>query len=141
MFITYYLFLLKQIHLIIMLNRVLLLIGFIALVGCNSQQTEGINTITVNELKSLISKDDIQLIDVRTPKEFSSGHINKARNINYFADNFKSIAQDLDKDKPVYVYCRSGKRSSKSTIILQELGFTQIFDLQGGYLEWERVHK
>jgi rhodanese-related sulfurtransferase len=124
-----------------MLNRIILFIGCILMLGCNSQQIEGINKITVNELKELISKDDIQLIDVRTPKEFSTGHINKARNINYFADNFKSIAKDLDKDKAVYVYCRSGKRSSKSAKILQELGFTQIFDLQGGYLEWERVNK
>ncbi|MFY7671727.1 rhodanese-like domain-containing protein [Tenacibaculum sp. MEBiC06402] len=124
-----------------MLNRIILLVGCIIMLGCNSQQTNGATLITSNELKAVLDKETVQLVDIRTPQEFSAGHIDKAINVNYFSDSFKSDINTLQKDKPVYLYCRSGNRSAKSARILQELGFTKIYDLQGGIIAWNSFNK
>lgn len=81
---------------------------------------------------------EVQLVDVRTPKEFAQGHIQNALNINYFSKNFKDSLGILDKDKPVYIYCRSGKRSAKSVSKFKEAGFNIIYELEGGMLNWRR---
>jgi rhodanese-related sulfurtransferase len=52
-------------------------------------------------------------------------------------DDFKQQVNVLDKEKPVYVYCRSGKRSARAAEILKEMGFTKVYDLQGGIMEWQ----
>lgn len=80
--------------------------------------------------------NNVQLVDVRTPKEFAQGHIKNALNINYFSENFADSLQLLDKDKPVYIYCRSGKRSGKSISKFKEAGFNTIYELDGGLLNW-----
>ena len=85
-------------------------------------------------LDSVLQK---QVIDVRTPEEFQSGHIATARNINIYDVDFKAELEKLDKEKPVFVYCKVGGRSAKAAKILQELGFTDVYDLQGGMMAWE----
>lgn len=85
----------------------------------------------------LDSESDPQIIDVRTVKEFKEGHIRNSQNICVSDDNFEERASALDKNKPVYVYCRSGKRSAKAAEILKEMGFKEVYDLDGGYLNWE----
>jgi len=79
---------------------------------------------------------DIQLIDVRTPKEYSEGHLKGAVNINFHDDDFIVQMSKLDKDKEIYIYCRSGSRSGRAASKLKEQGFTKIFDLQGGIKNW-----
>ncbi|MCF6297896.1 MAG: rhodanese-like domain-containing protein [Flavobacteriaceae bacterium] len=105
-----------------------------------SKNTEVVQTKPVVELinpTDLNSKlGDIQLIDVRTPKEYNLGHIKGAKNINFFDENFVAQMSKLDKDKHLYIYCRSGKRSGKSAKKLETAGFTKIYDLQGGFKNW-----
>lgn len=105
-------------------------------ISCQSQSDSKIKVISKNEFKQEISKDSIQLIDVRTPEEFKKGSINKAKNINVNDQNFETEIQKLNKQKPVYVYCRSGSRSEMAAKKMIELGFTEVIDLQGGYLNW-----
>ena len=81
---------------------------------------------------------DIQLIDVRTTNEFNRGHIKNAVNINYYDGNFYEQMSKLDKNKELYIYCRSGNRSGRAAAKLKEQGFTKIYDLQGGILNWTR---
>jgi rhodanese-related sulfurtransferase len=78
-----------------------------------------------------------QIIDVRTPEEFKSGHIANAKNNNWLGTSFESEAAKLDKTKPIYVYCKSGNRSSKAVKKLEEMGFETIYELEGGYVQWE----
>jgi rhodanese-related sulfurtransferase len=73
-----------------------------------------------------------QIIDVRTPEEFMEGHIDDATNVNWLGDHFVSDAEKLDKTKPIFVYCKSGARSKKATEKLEELGFKNIYELEGG---------
>ncbi|HRO47357.1 thioredoxin domain-containing protein [Agriterribacter sp.] len=78
-----------------------------------------------------------QVIDVRTPEEFQSGHIAAAKNINIYDADFKARLEKLNKAQPVFVYCKGGGRSAEAAKILNELGFTNIYDLQGGIMAWE----
>lgn len=71
------------------------------------------------------------LIDVRTPEEFSAGHLQHAANINYNSPDFKAQISKLDKSKPVYLYCRSGNRSGKAADTLKTLGFRTFYNIGG----------
>ena len=79
----------------------------------------------------------IQLIDVRTPEEFAEGHLENAKNMNYYDDDFKQQLSVLDKNQKVYVYCKKGGRSSSAAELLSEMGFTEIYDLEGGMDNWK----
>ncbi len=108
-----------------------------ALVSCNSQVSEHVTTIKVKEFEEALNQENIQLIDVRTQEEFDTGHIKNAKSIDYFSESFKENLQGLNKKEPVYLYCRSGRRSMKAAKVLSELGFTKIFNLEGGYMAWK----
>jgi len=88
------------------------------------------------DFKTNIENKSVQLIDVRTPKEFKEGHIKNAKIINFFDADFLTQMNKLKKDKPLYIYCRSGNRSGKAAAKLKELGFKEVYDLQGGILDW-----
>ena len=93
--------------------------------------------LTAAELSVILqNQSQQQLVDVRTPEEFAAGHIAGAQNINIYDDDFKTRIASLDQDKPVYLYCKAGKRSAKAAGVLKGLGFTEIFDLKGGYDAW-----
>ena len=78
----------------------------------------------------------MQLIDVRTAKEYKNGHIPNSQNLDFLNGDFQKGISSLDKEKPVYVYCKSGNRSGKAAAALKEKGFTKVFDLEGGYSAW-----
>lgn len=71
------------------------------------------------------------LIDVRTPEEYGAGHLKYSQNIDYRSEKFKSQISRLDKQKPVYLYCRSGNRSGKAADSLQTWGFKTSYNLGG----------
>lgn len=77
-----------------------------------------------------------QLIDVRTPEEFASGYINGAVNIPV-----QELAQrlgEIQKDQPVVLYCRSGNRSAQAATILDQAGYTGVYDM-GGVIAWQQA--
>ena len=88
--------------------------------------------------KKLILNTEIQLVDVRTPYEYNQGHIDDAINMDFRNGNFAKMIEKLDKDKPVYIYCRSGNRSGQSSYIFLDQGFKQIVDLKGGFKAYEK---
>jgi rhodanese-related sulfurtransferase len=113
----------------------LLLLSFL-LLNCNQKQA--VKTITTLELKALLAKEKIQLLDVRSPKEVSDGFIETALFANYFDADFAAQAvEQLDSSKPVYLYCRSGNRSGKSAMILKEKGF-EVYNVLGGFKMWSK---
>jgi rhodanese-related sulfurtransferase len=109
----------------------------------SSASKVSVNGVVKKEVfKEIIGLGKVQLVDVRTPEEFLTGHIDKAKNINFNDPNFKqTIASSLNKNKPVAIYCRSGRRSASALIILKEMGFKDIYDLEGGFLNWQAVPK
>ena len=118
----------------------------IASVSCNNAQKndtnasfQAIEVITPKAMFDVLLKDPgAQLVDVRTKDEFAVSHLKDAQNICVTDTDFKQKVAHLDKDKPVYVYCKKGGRSAQASKILKELGFTKIFDLQGGITNWEQ---
>lgn len=99
--------------------------------------SKNFENISPEQFNSLISGNSVQLIDVRTSKEFNSGHIPNAMNIDFFSDEFVNNINKLDKEAPVFIYCRSGNRSGKSVSDFQKAGFKKIYNLEGGFLKWE----
>ena len=73
-----------------------------------------------------------ELIDVRTPAEFSAGHIAGAVDIDFEDPGFETAVKALDPSKTYFVYCRSGNRSGQATAIMQRDGIGHIYQLQGG---------
>lgn len=91
------------------------------------------------EWKSKLEKDDNAVIlDVRTDDEIEEGYIPGAKNIDiYKGQEFVNEVEKLDKDKNYYIYCRSGKRSAQACTILDQMGFANTYNLEGGFMEWE----
>ncbi|WP_394466631.1 rhodanese-like domain-containing protein [Mariniflexile sp. HNIBRBA6329] len=119
-----------------MSNNIIMMALFSFLFG-SKVQNANIKVLAPNEFKKQITNHSVQLIDVRTANEFKSGHIKKANNIDFFSSSFIAQLEKLDKQKPVYVYCRSGNRSNKAANQLAKMGFVEIYDLKGGFLNWK----
>ena len=78
-----------------------------------------------------------QLVDIRTPDELKeTGFIAGAKNIDYYADDFEQNMKQLDKSKPLFLYCARGGRSGEATAQMSVLGFKEVYDLQGGMTLW-----
>ncbi|WP_413999186.1 thioredoxin domain-containing protein [Flavobacterium sp. W1B] len=114
-----------------------LLLSFVIL-SCNGQTPTNIKTIEAKDFADKIkTTSNPQILDVRTPEEFTAEHINKATNVDWLGNSFVADAEKFDKKKPVFVYCKSGGRSKKASEKLQELGFKNIYELNGGFLKWD----
>ena len=119
------------------LHLYFLVISF-AISSCNGQTSKNIETIEATAFAKKINETPkAQILDVRTPEEFTLGHIDDATNVNILADDFVANIKNFDKSKPVFVYCKSGGRSQKAANKLQELGFKTIYNLDGGILKCE----
>jgi len=102
-----------------------------------AKKSDVVSLISPQEFKDKLG-EDIQLIDVRTPQEFAEGHLDGAIMIDYMQSGFMNKMSKLDKNKDLYIYCRSGNRSGKATRKLESMGFPKIYDLKGGILNWNQ---
>ena len=94
-------------------------------------------TIPAEAFKAkLDATSNAQILDVRTPGEFANGHLPNAQNLNVQDTDFDAGAAKFDKTKPVFVYCLSGGRSKTAGAKLRDMGYTNVYELQGGYLKW-----
>lgn len=103
-------------------------------------EVAGVKNVSANDLRTEINKgSNIQILDVRTDAEWQEGVIEKAFKVDVTSDDFDKIALDkLDKNTPVYVYCRSGGRSLIASEILEKKGF-KVFNVEGGYNAWKQL--
>ena len=90
--------------------------------------------VTADDLYAQLGQPDVIIVDVRTPAEFAEGHIAGA--VNRPLQTIESWYKELPKDKPVYLYCRSGNRSQQAAEFLKKKGFRNIYNEQGGILAW-----
>ena len=94
--------------------------------------------LDVRDYKKAVINKKVQLVDVRTPAEFKKGHLGQALNIDFYdKKSFEESFQKLNKDQPVYLYCRSGFRSKKAAMRLLNMGFSKVYDLKGGLNNWQ----
>lgn len=93
--------------------------------------------LTSGQFEQLIKDTSIQLVDVRTLAEHMEGHIPGSLNINVQDKEFASCVDDLlDKNRPIALYCRSGRRSRKAAELLIEKGYQKVYNLDKGILNW-----
>ena len=107
---------------------------FMLMSSCTIGQTK--YDIELDEFEKKMASEKYLLVDVRTAEEFSEGHIKGAINIDYLAENFSIEIQELELESPVLLYCRSGNRSSKAMKTMKELGFKEVYNLEGGIKGW-----
>lgn len=106
------------------------------------QETKNINKkVTVREFSKLIDSEKGQILDVRTPEEWAEGTIKNAIKMNFFGENFDQEISTLDKTRPIYLYCKSGGRSGKAASRLEKMGFTAVYNLDGGITAWRNAEK
>ncbi len=96
-----------------------------------------VKDINVETFNDLINSKKGTILDVRTPDEWTEGTIVNAQKMNFYDDDFGIQVDDLDKTKPVFVYCKRGGRSASSAAILKEKGFVKIYNLDGGMDAWK----
>ena len=106
--------------------------------SCSSGQSQNNKTtLTPSEFAEKLKQlPAAYIIDVRTPEEFSEGHIKNAKNIDWNGDDFDKQISTLDKTKPVFVYCKSGRRSAAAASRMRSEGFKEVLELNGGIMKW-----
>lgn len=116
-----------------------LLVSFL-IFSCNAQNK---TSLTADEFENAISaSDSVQVLDVRTPGEYNSGHIANSllADWNNKAE-FNRRIEFIDKDKPVYVYCLAGGRSASAAAQLRKSGYENVYELTGGTNAWKAANK
>jgi hypothetical protein len=116
------------------------LILTLAIASCQNSNGNG-GRVSVDEFEKLLSNSkSAQLIDVRTPEEFESGHLKYAVNININEGDFEQKVNALMKEKPVFVYCLSGGRSSRAASIMKSKGIKTVYEMPG-IIAWRNAGK
>lgn len=80
----------------------------------------------------------VLVLDVRTPSEFTQEHLAGAQNVDFRAPDFQDRLADFDRTSTLFLYCRSGNRSARARRMAQQMGFTRVFDLDGGIVAWKK---
>ncbi len=102
-----------------------------------SASADGLRLVSADDAATaLASRTDLVLLDVRTPEEFADGHVDGATLIDFYGADFADQLAELDRDASYVVYCRSGNRSGQTVDLMQQLGFTDVQDVEGGVLAW-----
>src|SRR6185369_5647742 len=109
-------------------------------VSCFGQANNSVLNVDEFE-KQLANSPTSQLIDVRTPEEYNAGHIKGAINFDFTDTSFNRKFASLDKKKPVFVYCLTGNRSGPAIGRMNEAGFKDVYELDGGLMKWAAASK
>ncbi|MFT4698602.1 MAG: rhodanese-related sulfurtransferase [Flavobacteriaceae bacterium] len=128
------------------MKKILLIIVCLSLFAFQSCNESSKNPTQVSEIElispqqvyeAIYGEDSVQIVDVRTSEEFSDSHLKGAQNICVTNNDFKEKIKTLDKEKPVYLYCKMGGRSARAAKILKKMGFKKVYDMEGGITSWK----
>jgi rhodanese-related sulfurtransferase len=120
---------------IIILSPIILLVAIIN--SCAAQPLR----LNSTEFENKIGTEQTILIDIRTPQEFSGGHLKNALNVNFYSPSFMEEISTLGKNKNVLIYCASGNRSGQALQKLKSNSFKSLADLEGGISAWAAAGK
>jgi rhodanese-related sulfurtransferase len=122
---------------------IILLIVALCMNGSYAQSTQTkqlVKTINTSESAEMIKKNlknkNFVILDVRTPEEFTEGHLANATNIDFKATDFAAKVGKLDKSKTYLVYCHSGHRSASAIEVMKTQSFKTLYNLDGGITQW-----
>lgn len=123
-------------------NIYFLVLFLFAVTACTEKESSDLSSLSTEAFEKGINQPSEKIIlDVRTPEEFSEGHIRNALLINFRDENFKKKVNELDKQLPVYIYCASGVRSDKAATVLKAEGFKEVYVLEKGLSDWTSSNK
>jgi len=124
------------------LNRTLAGLALVVLLlvtACSSgSDTATIELVSPDEAAQVIDDDPTGLVvlDIRTPEEFNEARLANAINVDYYDADFADQLDGLDKNDPYVMYCRSGNRSSDAVKTMKDLGFVEVYEIDGGIVNW-----
>lgn len=110
--------------------------AIILLAGCTSTGSASTVNMNVSEFSQKITEPEVTILDVRTPEEFASGHIEGAINVDFNSGNFANEITRLNPSETYAIYCRSGSRSGQAASIMHKAGFHDVSNLDGGVIDW-----
>jgi rhodanese-related sulfurtransferase len=126
---------------VLSLTGVVVMIFMLASAVALSAKIKNITAEKANELIEQCDDDqDFVILDVRTPEEFSEGHIENAVNLDFYADAFPDELESLDKEKTYLIYCRTGGRSGNALKMMKEKGFKDVYNMEGGITDWSKSY-
>jgi rhodanese-related sulfurtransferase len=118
----------------------LILVLAVVLTGCggSTSTATGLELASVDEISEIVAAppEGLVILDIRTPEEFDGGHIAGAINIDYYAADFEERLGVLDLDVPYVMYCNSGNRSGNTLPLMDSIGFSEVYELDGGIQAW-----
>jgi phage shock protein E len=118
----------------------LLVFGFVvsACGATGVAEATGLRTVVASDAEAVIAAggEDLVVLDIRTPEEFAEGHIDGALNIDFYAPDFADRLAELDPDARYVMYCRSDNRTGQTMPMLEELGFGDVAEVDGGVVAW-----
>lgn len=125
-----------------MKNTCQIILSFLSvflLISCSAQTP---TSLSADEFEKAVNKDAVQILDVRTPGEYASGHIKNTLLANWNDEKeFSRRIAFVDKNKPVYVYCLAGGRSAAAAEKMRTMGFEKVYELKGGINAWKAGNK
>jgi phage shock protein E len=122
-------------------NILYIVLAALSFASCNGQQKKGVEKVPPAVFEKQVTEHKGQLIDVRTTKEFETGHLADATHMHIYDADFSRRVDSLNKNETVYVYCKAGGRSSEAVELLKQKGFVHIVELQGGIDAWNEAGK
>lgn len=110
--------------------------GTLMLNSCSNAQPGKTNLTATEFATKLQESGNSVILDVRSPEEFASGHLENATNIDWNGNDFENKTKVLNKEKPIFIYCLSGGRSAEAAQKLRASGFKEVYEMQGGIMKW-----
>lgn len=117
----------------------LILVLAVLVTACSSGSDTATIELVAPEQAAQVIEDapsGLVVLDIRTPEEFNEARLDGAINIDYYETNFADQLDTLDKNDPYVMYCRSGNRSSDAVKTMKDLGFTEVYEIDGGIVNW-----
>ena len=123
------------------MRRLLLFVSVLAVFvsACGGATATGsVDLVAPSAAADVISDAPAGLVvlDIRTPEEFNAGALPDAVNVDFYEADFRDQLADLDKDVPYVMYCNSGNRSATAADMMEQLGFTEVYEIDGGIQAW-----
>ena len=118
---------------------VLILALSVLVAACSSDTTtQSIELVSPAEASQVIADSPAGLVvlDIRTPEEFTQARLADAMLVDFYEDDFAAQLDTLDKDVPYVMYCNSGNRSSEAVKTMEDLGFVEVYEIDGGIVNW-----
>ena len=111
----------------------------VAVAACGGgSDTTGVTRVSPADASSVIAAAPagLTILDIRTPEEVAQGTIRDSINLDFYAADFESSLEGLDRNAPYVLFCRSGNRSASAASVMRKLGFTEVYEIDGGIMNW-----